>query len=124
MLFFLQKKEYCHIFVFFFFQAEDGIRDRNVTGDQTCALPISRSTASRSPAASSTSGSSCSTTRAGCSSAAAARISTSRSSSRIWRRGCGPTRSRSRRRSEERRVGKERRGGGWRGSGTEGRRVG
>src|SRR5699024_11300405 len=29
-------------FLFFFFQAEDGIRDRNVTGVQTCALPISR----------------------------------------------------------------------------------
>src|SRR5207248_8131141 len=28
-------------FVFFFFQAEDGIRDRTVTGVQTCALPIS-----------------------------------------------------------------------------------
>src|SRR5437868_13945486 len=28
-------------FFFFFFQAEDGIRDRNVTGVQTCALPIS-----------------------------------------------------------------------------------
>src|SRR5699024_11391497 len=27
--------------IFFFFQAEDGIRDRNVTGVQTCALPIS-----------------------------------------------------------------------------------
>src|SRR5437868_15456531 len=27
------------VFVFFF-QAEDGIRDRNVTGVQTCALPI------------------------------------------------------------------------------------
>ena len=26
---------------FFFFQAEDGIRDRLVTGVQTCALPIS-----------------------------------------------------------------------------------
>src|SRR6266540_5032662 len=26
---------------FFFFQAEDGIRDRDVTGVQTCALPIS-----------------------------------------------------------------------------------
>src|SRR5437773_8880215 len=26
----------------FFFQAEDGIRDRDVTGVQTCALPISR----------------------------------------------------------------------------------
>src|SRR3989441_7346430 len=27
-------------FVFFFFQAEDGIRDKLVTGVQTCALPI------------------------------------------------------------------------------------
>src|SRR2546422_4330285 len=27
---------------FFFFQAEDGIRDVAVTGVQTCALPISR----------------------------------------------------------------------------------
>src|SRR5260370_4700194 len=29
--------------LFFFFQAEDGIRDSSVTGVQTCALPISRS---------------------------------------------------------------------------------
>src|SRR6266705_6353364 len=28
---------------FFFFQAEDGVRDRTVTGVQTCALPISPS---------------------------------------------------------------------------------
>src|SRR5699024_11752669 len=28
------------LLLFFFFQAEDGIRDRNVTGVQTCALPI------------------------------------------------------------------------------------
>src|SRR5207244_10394110 len=28
--------------VFFFFQAEDGIRDDLVTGVQTCALPISQ----------------------------------------------------------------------------------
>src|SRR6267143_4598789 len=28
-------------YVFFFFQAEDGIRDGTVTGVQTCALPIS-----------------------------------------------------------------------------------
>jgi len=26
--------------MFFFFPAEDGIRDRDVTGIQTCALPI------------------------------------------------------------------------------------
>src|SRR5438034_3566125 len=29
------------VFFFFFFQAEDGIRDHCVTGVQTCALPIS-----------------------------------------------------------------------------------
>src|SRR5215208_7691877 len=33
------KKLYC--ILFFFFQAEDGIRDGHVTGVQTCALPIS-----------------------------------------------------------------------------------
>src|SRR5215468_11473486 len=32
---------------FFFFQAEDGIRDRDVTGVQTCALPISGRRAAR-----------------------------------------------------------------------------
>src|SRR6266404_7547748 len=42
-----------HYYVFFF-QAEDGIRDKLVTGVQTCALPISRGpacsmNASRSP---------------------------------------------------------------------------
>src|SRR5699024_12133901 len=32
---------YCvSVLCFFFFQAEDGIRYRNVTGVQTCALPI------------------------------------------------------------------------------------
>src|SRR5256885_1666545 len=34
---------YCGVdrcFFFFFFQAEDGIRDYKVTGVQTCALPI------------------------------------------------------------------------------------
>src|SRR2546425_9650179 len=29
------------VYFFFFFQAEDGIRDKLVTGVQTCALPIS-----------------------------------------------------------------------------------
>src|SRR5256885_3382617 len=34
-------KLWCVIrYVFFFFQAEDGIRDYKVTGVQTCALPI------------------------------------------------------------------------------------
>src|SRR2546430_9202394 len=35
----LQYMRSCH---FFFFQAEDGIRDLTVTGVQTCALPISK----------------------------------------------------------------------------------
>src|SRR5207249_7398726 len=35
-----QKKTCVKNYVQFFFQAEDGIRDRNVTGVQTCALPI------------------------------------------------------------------------------------
>src|SRR5712691_5136289 len=30
-------------YVFFFFQADDGIRDLTVTGVQTCALPIAES---------------------------------------------------------------------------------
>src|SRR5690606_41062492 len=30
------------LFIIFFFQAEDGIRDFHVTGVQTCALPISK----------------------------------------------------------------------------------
>src|SRR5690606_40255538 len=34
---------YCSLLWFFFFQAEDGIRDFHVTGVQTCALPISDS---------------------------------------------------------------------------------
>src|SRR5205823_10430811 len=33
---------YFLIIFFFFFQAEDGIRDKLVTGVQTCALPISK----------------------------------------------------------------------------------
>src|SRR5699024_12073016 len=39
VLFFLSS--FSSFVFFFFFQAEDGIRDRNVTGVQTCALPIS-----------------------------------------------------------------------------------
>ena len=34
---------------FFFFQAEDGIRDIGVTGVQTCALPISQDPATIIP---------------------------------------------------------------------------
>src|SRR5256885_14836311 len=38
-MFYVAKVEY-FIRIFFFFQAEDGIRDYKVTGVQTCALPI------------------------------------------------------------------------------------
>src|SRR5437763_8576330 len=38
MLFLFTPKSF--LFFFFFFQAEDGIRDTSVTGVQTCALPI------------------------------------------------------------------------------------
>src|SRR6266487_4880987 len=37
------------LFSFFFFQAEDGIRDGRVTGVQTCALPISSCSAALPP---------------------------------------------------------------------------
>src|SRR5205823_89964 len=42
LFFFVFFLLYCFIFLFFFFffQAEDGIRDKLVTGVQTCALPI------------------------------------------------------------------------------------
>src|SRR5436190_17161435 len=35
-------RPYHVLLLFFFFQAEDGIRDHCVTGVQTCALPICR----------------------------------------------------------------------------------
>src|SRR5205823_6940448 len=35
----------CYALWYFFFQAEDGIRDKLVTGVQTCALPISAGSA-------------------------------------------------------------------------------
>src|SRR2546425_6096204 len=42
VLYFLSPTILYYKFVFFFFfQAEDGIRDKLVTGVQTCALPIS-----------------------------------------------------------------------------------
>src|SRR5215213_2581527 len=38
---FVFSERFALLFVFFFFQAEDGIRYWSVTGVQTCALPIS-----------------------------------------------------------------------------------
>src|SRR5699024_11345680 len=98
-----------------FFQAEDGIRDRNVTGVQTCALPIfitwmmSKTVNEFSSTV---------TDRKNVVPLSCGRItrqnlrqpevpSISAASSRSLRRPC-----RADRRSEERRVGKERRDGG------------
>src|SRR5437764_13633119 len=72
---------------FFFFQAEDGIRDTSVTGVQTCALPIS----------------------VRCPSNAALNDSQGLSAQTLSRSFCGNIA----RRSEERRVGKECRSRGW-----------
>src|SRR5688572_31934649 len=70
-------------FFFFFFQAEDGIRDLTVTGVQTCALPISAPSGGRCPSS-------------------AKGRARSRKSRRSCRTAPGP-----KLRSEERRVGKE-----------------
>src|SRR3712207_7227471 len=40
LLLYFQSEIIFGLFFFFFFQAEDGIRDIGVTGVQTCALPI------------------------------------------------------------------------------------
>src|SRR2546423_5704209 len=40
LYFWLQLSAVLRFYFFFFFQAEDGIRDKLVTGVQTCALPI------------------------------------------------------------------------------------
>src|SRR6266851_8415191 len=69
---------------FFFFLAEDGIRDRDVTGVQTCALPIS----------------------AGCG-------GTSQTGTPRCRRLASPLAAGAAARSEERRVGEECRSRGW-----------
>src|SRR2546430_10716045 len=41
LMMFARERKYMFSCFFFFFQAEDGIRDLTVTGVQTCALPIS-----------------------------------------------------------------------------------
>src|SRR5690606_39931832 len=89
---------------FFFFQAEDGIRDFHVTGVQTCALPILAR-----PAALTCSGwaRSHAIVRNGCSAAVSRRSVSScaadgRATSNGWKPACAR-----RKRSEERRVGKE-----------------
>src|SRR5947209_16404428 len=86
---------YLCFFVFFFFQAEDGIRDIGVTGVQTCALPIC---APRGGGARARSGRS-KPRSGGSASQAPARLSRTREHRRAAGAGAA--------RSEERRVGKE-----------------
>src|SRR5947209_16191674 len=101
-----------HLQRYFFFQAEDGIRDIGVTGVQTCALPIS-------PARGGLPG-------AGTTGVGRGRAAPGRRFVPVARRGGpggglpprrsipGPAAPGERARSEERRVGKECRCGGWR----------
>src|SRR5437763_15855779 len=87
--------------LFFFFQAEDGIRDTSVTGVQTCALPILRSAAPATMIG----------LRPKDTKLRAATIdATGHPNSMVV--SMNPATSGVR--SEERRVGKEGRGGGWR----------
>src|SRR5256886_13135793 len=86
---------------FFFFQAEDGIRDLTVTGVQTCALPISRLNGSKAQVMKSFSSAKSVTNWAV---RAFSKFATEKRSDRR-RRSTLPTKSKFR--SEERRVGKE-----------------
>src|SRR5206468_9163474 len=99
-------------YVYFFFQAEDGIRDLIVTGVQTCALPIwSPASAARWPVIDRRAGSP-PETRTAVQCRSRAMISSSRrttSGSNDSREHFRPGKMR----SEERRVGKEWRGRGW-----------
>src|SRR5437667_9223406 len=99
---------YCFFFLFFliflfffFFQAEDGIRDRDVTGVQTCALPIS---CARQWVCADGGDRRGHIYREGGRRAEAAAARGARARARQGRR---PRRARPARRSEERRVGKE-----------------
>src|SRR5262249_59548729 len=87
---------YCCAF-FFFFQAEDGIRDWSVTGVQTCALPILEA----------------SYFVLGSRSIGRAAVSSGDVGSPVLARPFFDVLA-GRERSEERRVGEEGRGGGWR----------
>src|SRR5207302_7633118 len=80
------------VFLFFFFQAEDGIRDFHVTGVQTCALPIFDDDVAGSPTC----------TFPATSSSTRPCLPRSGPATR-----CGTPQASCRTRSEERRVGKE-----------------
>src|SRR5207253_7408272 len=89
------------VFLFFFFQAEDGIRDGHVTGVQTCALPI------WSGAAASCRRAPCAPSRPAERPARAPGWWTAPPRARPSARPAPPPRRARRTRSEERRVGKE-----------------
>src|SRR5207302_7055975 len=96
---------------FFFFQAEDGIRDFHVTGVQTCALPISASfliQSSLTPSFFASRSARTSGVPPTCRPTVGGRSSGSSSAKR--HSVCGRRENSSR--SEERRVGKECRSGG------------
>src|SRR5690606_41193243 len=93
-----------------FFQAEDGIRDFHVTGVQTCALPISRSSLSRTAGSSNAERTrSCSLSAAGIAPSTTCRCVRAAIARRRRRHNDGAQRAgrRGAERSEERRVGKE-----------------
>src|SRR5690625_6530057 len=82
-------------YLFFFFQAEDGIRDGHVTGVQTCALPISHAQTTSSAS------------RDAHVSAAPTGTATTRRDGSWLRSAASAARMEAPVRSEERRVGKE-----------------
>src|SRR5690606_40127233 len=93
---------------FFFFQAEDGIRDFHVTGVQTCALPISPGTHWRAASSSGPAH----TPAATANQASSAGPASSATGARSGMRRSSPydepsTKTSAVSRSEERRVGKE-----------------
>src|SRR2546430_9092248 len=88
--------------VFFFFQAEDGIRDLTVTGVQTCALPIYPRVTAATAASSQRAGEE----RRECGAIAAASKPSVHTYGSLWARN-RKNNKQSRIRSEERRVGKE-----------------
>src|SRR5205823_10925127 len=99
----------------FFFQAEDGIRDKLVTGVQTCALPICRPRRSAPPDRSRVA---CESIEIGGGSTTVAQLcQQAGNGARTMRGGRSPDANcrtaASRSRSEERRVGKEWRSRGW-----------
>src|SRR5256886_5585168 len=92
-----------YLFVIFFFQAEDGIRDLTVTGVQTCALPIWQPLPVERRLHSPRAGASCRrrSTGNGCPASDPTTGATS------CRRPCARSTANRWTRSEERRVGKE-----------------